>query len=255
MKGAQAEASVYRHMGDNELKKGNYRLAISQYLYSLEIVSEQPDVNVNLGVAYLRLGDLDRARIALDRASRMETTTDLRSLIALHQGEVSERMDRKEEAIRFYDEALREGARPVPVYQKLGGLYVREQDFDRAREAFETILQEQTDPGFPYREMLRRSRGRAKDDPEIVGWLESEAAQGLTKEDWERYDAVSIERMHASDPEIAKTHNHLGLIFYRLGDIEASISHFEQSLAIWPGNQDATRNLRFLRSERVKTGS
>lgn len=253
--GRRAEAHAYRHYGDNELKKGNFKLAIAQYLHALEIRPDVPEVLVNLGVAYLRLGDLPHAKSALLRAARLETSAGTQSAIALTLGEMSEREGSADDAIRHYQEALSLGARPSPVYQKLGTLYLRNRHYEGAQEAFEKILEQQTDPLQPYRDMLHRSRERAEEDAETQQWLQTDGSQEPGEADWARYDLESIRQMHTSDPEIAKTHNHLGLISYHIGDLERAIYHFEQSLTIWPNNTDAVRNLRILKSERGRPGS
>ena len=253
--GKEAGARAYRHYGDAELEKSNYKLAIAQYLRALEIRSDQPEVLVNLSIAYLKLGDLSRGKNALLRAARMEATPGTRSFIALYLGDVSERENRADEAVGYYREALSLGARPKLVYRKLGALYLRNKDHASARDAFEKSLREQTDPLLPYREMLSRSRERAEKDPEIQRWPQTEGGPELSETDWARYDLQSIHQMHATDPEIAKTHNHLGLISYHMGDLETAIRHFEGSLAIWPGNADAVRNLQVLKSELARAGS
>jgi tetratricopeptide (TPR) repeat protein len=248
-RGRAAEAQAYRHYGDNELKKGNLGLAIAQYLHSLKILPDQPEVCLNLGIAYLRSGDLSRAESSLQRASQVEITAGLESFVSLHLGEIGEQRGRDAEAIRYYHEALRQGARADLVYRKLGMLYLSREEYLSAREAFEATLREQTDLLLPYREMLRRAREDAEEDAEIRQWLEAEEAREPDEGDWTRYDLESIRGMQRSDPEIAKTHNHLALIAYRMGEREAAIRHFEESLAIWPNNADASRNLQILKAE------
>ena len=69
----------------------------------------------------------------------------------------------------------------------------------------------------------------------------------MRADDLARYDLEIVRRMQESDPEIAKTHNHLGLIHARLGNTGEAIKQFQRSLQIWPDNVDAKRNLQLLK--------
>lgn len=253
--GKEAEAQANRLYGDNELKKGNLKLAISQYLRSLEIYDQQPDVCVNLALAYLKSGNVRLAENTLRRAEALDPSPGQRAIISVHLGEVSEADGHPDDAIRHYEEALRQGARSDLVHQKLGTLFLKLGDLERACQAFERVLAEQSDSLRPYREMLRRTEEVARDEPEAERWLQTAGRQEFSPSDWNRYDLESIRHMQATDPEIAKTHNHLGLILYRQGDRAGAIRHFEQSLAIWPRNPDAVRNLQILRSAPGAGGS
>jgi tetratricopeptide (TPR) repeat protein len=246
--GRSAEADAYKHLGDTELKKGHDVLAIAQYVHALSIDAEQPDVLLNLGIAYLRRGDLARAESSLQQASRLGPSARVRPYISVNLGEVAEKQNRQEVAIRYYEQALREGGRQDLVYRKLGAVYLAQKDHARAAEAFEKTLAAQTDPRLAYQLMLERTREVAEKDSVARRWVESEAARNPSEADWARFDRESIAVMNARDPEIAKTHNHLGLIAHLRGDREDAIHHFEQSLAIWPGNPDAARILKILRA-------
>jgi tetratricopeptide (TPR) repeat protein len=246
--GQQGEVDAFRHLGDNELKKGRHALAIAQYNRALAIRPDQPAVYLNLGIAYLALRDVARGEAALLQASRLETTARMRPFIAMHLGEAAEMQGRQPEAIRFYDQALQEGGRRDLVYQKLGAVYLAQKDYQGAGQAFTKALEAQTDPLLAYEKMLERTQEAAEQDSTLRRWLESGGTRTLSEADWDRYDRESIAIMLSQDREIAKTHNHLGLIAHLLGDRAGAIRHFEQSLAIWPENPDASRNLRILRT-------
>ncbi len=183
-KGRDAEADAYKHLGDNELKKGNDALAIAQYMKALSISAEQPDVLLNLGIAYLRRGDLARAETSLRQASRLGPTSRVRPYLSLHLGESAEMQNRQEEAIRYYEQALQEGGRPDLVYRKLGATYLAQKDYARAAEAFEKTLEAQTDPRLPYQQMLERTQEAAEQDSVSRRWVESDGAQNPSEAEW-----------------------------------------------------------------------
>lgn len=254
-KGRKTEADAYLHLGDNELRKGNLGLAIAQYVHALTIRPDQPAVLLNLGFAYLRQGDVARAEAALQRAARLETTTRMKPFISMHLAEAAEKRDRPDEAILYYEQALREGGRHDLVYRQLGTIYLAQKDLVRAQDAFTKVLTAQSDPLLPYAKMLDRTQESAQQDSVASRWLATAGSGKLSDADWQRYDGAMIEIMLARDPEIAKTHNHLGLIAHLRGDNAAAALHFEQSLAIWPDNTDAVRNLRIVRANATATPS
>ncbi len=247
-KGQRSEASAYQHLGDNELKKGNYGLAAAQYVHALSIRADQPAVYLNLGVAYLRQGDLARGEAALLQASRLETTARMRPFIAMHLGDAAVAQKRSAEAVGHYEEALAQGGRRDLVYRKLGAVYLEQKDYALADDAFAKALAAQVDPLLPYEKLLERTREAAEQDSVAHRWLDAGGDRPLTAAEWERYDRQSIDVMLARDQEIAKTHNHLGLIAHVRGNRGGALRHFERSLAIWPDNPDAVRNLRILRA-------
>jgi tetratricopeptide (TPR) repeat protein len=249
-RGRMEEAAMGRHLGDNAMKRGDLRRAIAEYRHSLEIYPEGTDIQTNLGIAYVKAGEFARGRSALQKAAAMEPTPQMRTLIALSLGDAAQCEKRMEEAIRYYGQAESLGARPDLVYQRLGLSYLAAGDLGRARSAFERSLEAQLDPEFPYRQMIDVARGgMSESSPQARRWAESAGSGNLTEKDWARFDSVTIRQMHETDPEIAKTHNHLGLISYRLGDRADAIRHFEKALAIWPDNADARRNLQALRAQ------
>ena len=247
--GQESESYAYKHYGDTEMKNGNFPFAVAQYQRALEIRPGQADVQVNLAIAYIRMGNLSQGRSALLEARQMGAAPGLERSISFYLGEISERENRPDEAVQHYLEALSQGARPAGVYQKLGAIRLAAQDYPGALEAFERVLAAQTDPGLPYRDMVRRIEETTEEELAAHRWLAKQPSAEISEEGWRHYDREAVNLMHASDPEIAKTHNHLGLIHYRMGNIDQAIAHFEQSLAIWPGNVDATRNLPILRAQ------
>lgn len=247
--GAAAEAYAYKHYGDVELKNGNLPKAVAQYQRSLEIYPEQPEAQANLGIALVRGGNLRQGQEALLKARTLGASQGLERSICFYLGEVAEREKRFDDAIDSYMQALRNGARADNVYQKVGAILLARQEYSGALEAFTKVLASQTDPALPFREMVRQIEEATAEDLEARRWLAAQPSVELREEDWRRYDRETIDRMHATNPEIAKTHNHLGLIHYRMGDVAMAIEQFERSLAIWPGNTDAVRNLTILRSQ------
>ncbi len=243
--GRRAEFRDYENYGDVFLQQRNYRRAIDQYMAALDIRPGQASVLINLAVAYMQIGAVDRAVEILQDA--LETETDRDELIYFNLGELLEKQGKLDDAAAYYQRAIGSTVEQDLVYRKLGGLYLSTAQYEEAIHAFENALSCQTDPCRPYLSMLSRGLQTYEEDTINLSIIERLTSQAASLDNLDRYDLEIIHQLQQSDPEIAKTHNHLGFIHYRLGNIEAGIRHFEKSLQIWPGNVDASKNLPLLR--------
>jgi Flp pilus assembly protein TadD len=95
--------------------------------------------------------------------------------------------------------------------------------------------------------MLRRSLDVYKNDTVHPPIIEDQLARRVGIEDMGIYDTEIIRELHKTNPEIAKTHTHLGYVHVKLGNTDAAERHFRKSLEIWPNNIDAVRNLEVIR--------
>jgi tetratricopeptide (TPR) repeat protein len=244
--GAQAEAMAYRHYGDNEFRKHNYRLAIAQYRRSLEIRSDTPEVLLNLAIALFESGDTAGAAKFLADVQRKDLTSRMRQSVFLFQGDANQRQGRSEEALGYYEKALAEGARPDVVLRKMGAIWMAAKELEKAEQAFQKTLAGQLDPLLYYQDMLWEAADAFKDEPEHAAWIAAEQGRTISESDLARYDLASFRRMMVHDPEISKTENNLGFVAYQRGNLPVALDHFHRALEIWPGNQDAKRNLAIL---------
>jgi superkiller protein 3 len=245
--GIVVEARDYKNFGDDALRQGKYGLAVAQYRKALDIKPDLGSARINLAIAYIRAGDTARGARILREALPTETRGSLKGAICYNLGECREAEDKSEEAIGYYQRAVDCNIEQDKIYRKLGSLYLKLGRLPEARAAFEKTLAAQLDPSLPYQYMLHRSLDIFEGDPAHLAIIEEQLARGISTEDLRRYDLEIITQMQQRDPEIAKTHNHLGVICAQLKDLEKAHTHFQKSLEIWPGNPDATKNLLLLR--------
>ena len=261
--GAAVEARTHKHRGDAALHQGEYRLAMGQYERTLEIRPDDMGALANLAIAYDRTGQSDRAVVLLEQALERSDEHARKGIIHYNLGEVIERQGDSRAALAHYQQAIGFDVEQDLVYRKLGQLYLAAQNLVNAREAFEKTLECQLDLTLPYKYMLQRTLEACWDDSYVYGDTQAERAElaeviqkqltgEITPEGLERYDLTIVKDLQAHDQEIAKTHNHLGVIYAHLGDLDTAIAHFEQSLKYWPGNTDGTRNLEALRQMRAQ---
>ena len=243
--GVLVESRDYKNFGDNLLRQEEYRRAIVQYREALERKPDYIAAMVNLAVCHMRLGEDQEGVQILRDAMKLEGCR--RGVVYFNLAEWLEKQGKSAKAEEYYRRALGSEVDPVMVHQKMGGLYLAREEFGEARAFYESCLELQTDPAVSYQNMLQRSIGLYEEKEEHREVLQAHLERGVSSADLEPYDLTTIRVGHMSDPEIAKTHNHLGLIEFRLGDTTAAIGHFEKSLEIWPENVDARRNVVLLR--------
>lgn len=243
--GIYSEARGFKDRGDDALQRGDYGTAIASYARSLQIRPEQTGVSVNLAVAYGRTGDAPRAIELLERT--LTSAGQRAGVVHYNLGELLEGQGRLTDALAQYEQAIGYDVPQELVYRKLGGLHLRLGHLEAAYGAFERSLACQLDVRLPVLYALSRASVDEQAAPADRAAAAELLARGVSEDDLGRYDLAIIRAAQARDPEIAKTHNHLGVICARLGDHAAAREHFERSLAVWPGNPDAERALRMLR--------
>lgn len=242
--GIETESRNYKNFGDNFFHQSNYWRAITHYQKALEINPDFVGARVNLAITYSRVGDNARAERILKDALRAETVQ--KGVIYYNLGELYEKQGKTDEAIRYYRKAFGYEFAPGVIYRKLGTLYLDVKRYEKAREAFEMTLADQTDVTSSYQDMLRRVIATLKDDTTNLPIITERLARDIRPGDLASYDLEICRRVQERNPEIAKTHNQVGFVCVQLGDTAQAIDHFQKSLQIWPGNIDAKNNLQLL---------
>lgn len=249
--GRIGESRAMKDYGDNFLRQRNYYMAIAQYEKALKIKSDYVGALVNMAIAYNLSGNSKKAESTLRNALNLETKR--KGTIYFNLAEMLEKQGRKTEAIDYCRRAIGTEVEQYLVYRKLAVLYFATGQYENALAAFEKTLEIQTDPTAPYFKMIAAEMANYESDEANLPVLEKLLDDGINDAYRENYDRAVIESLNATDPEIAKTYNHLGAIYMLKGQTDKAIEHFRQSLKIWPGNTDARRNLDLL--TQPKTGA
>lgn len=256
--GVEAESFLGKRRGDADMLQGNYMRAILAYQQSLEINPRQPGVMLNLAGALMNESDnvggdteqknrlLGEASKLIDEALRMDPGRHCTALVNYKKGELLERQGKSDEAIGYYEKALGPDIPSHTIYRRLGVVYTARGEYEKALAAFEKALKSQLDPDLPYQNMLRRVSEAKELDPAVSRDVEESVTHGIPADLLSHYDTEIIRLAQQRDPEIAITHNHLGVVFARMGNYAEAIRHFQISLEIWPGNIDARKNLPLL---------
>jgi len=251
--GRKVEAKSYKDHGDNFLRQRQLGLAVAQYREALKIRPEYTGALVNLAVTYIQAGHSQKAIELLKNSLKMDNIRP--GIIYYNLADIYDRQGETDQALAFYRQALDYDIERSLVYRRLGAIYMAREDYPQALEAFTGTLAAQKDIMAPFRRMLRRSQEALVGDTANLAAIEELLHRDLTEDEMERYDFDIIVRLQARDPEIAKTHNHLGFIHAQRGDFTAAIEQFEISNRLWPGNIDAVKNLPVLKQKLADTVS
>jgi len=245
--GVKNESQDCKNFGDDFLIRNNFKRAIAQYQKALEIKPDYADAMVNMAIAYSRIGNEAKGIQLLKKALRIKDND--KGVIYYTLAEILEKQGKIDESIRCYRKALGTKVEEFLIYRKIGSLYFSVKEYDEAKKAFEMSLALQTDLSLSYKTMLKGSLSSYADDSLHLQIIEKQLTDDITSEYLADYDLQIIRHELQNDPEIAKTHNHLGFINTAQGDITKAIEHFQSSLQIWPGNRDAIENLKHLQKQ------
>jgi tetratricopeptide (TPR) repeat protein len=250
--GKDVEALDGKNFGDAAFREGKYGVAIANYRRSLEILPDQVPVLTNLAIAYRKIGDAASGARILTDALQRQTSPSLRAVIHHNLGELYEEQDQWDQALHYYQEALRCDVGHDRTCRRLAMLYIKMGDYQKARAAFETALMHLLNPDLEYRRMLQEAVDIYQDEPKHLKIIEQHLARGVDDADLKYYDLEIIRDTQAHDLTIASIHDHLGLVCVHLRDFDAAVDHFEKSLAICPDNPNTVERVRQLRQMQGK---
>lgn len=243
--GRVGESRQVKDAGDFFLRDKNYKRALAQYERALNIEPDFTAAIVNSAIAYNLSGNPEKGIKLLKEAIKHDP--EHISTIYFNIGEILHGRGKYTEALEYYNKAIGAEIEPELLYKKLIVLYKQTEQFEQARIAGEKLLELQNDPIMPYINMLHMYSSMYKIYPEHKNFFETEFQRELTLENLDDYDFEIITKLSNTDPEVAKTHNKLAVLYAMKGDIDKAIEHFEKSAEIWPGNKDAVKNLKILR--------
>jgi Flp pilus assembly protein TadD len=208
---APAERIGYLH-----LAKGDTERAESMFAAVLEVDPNSAPALTGRGLAELRRGNLEAARIALLRAMELDPKSQLPPLA---MGLVCDWSDQGEEARRYYARAIELAPVGIEAANNLGVSYFLSGDYAQAER------------------QLRRAIELDPKEPAHHNNL------ALTLAELGRLDEALVEFRVAGGEAVAQ--NNLGYLYYRRGDYENAIRHYELALEATPVDAlPIVRNLR-----------
>lgn len=257
--GREIELTEVTNFGDDAFRRGDLRQAIGQYSHALAIDPNNIRVRTNLGIAMVQAGMSAEGSKYLNETLTMTDSPISRGLIYYTLGTVHEARNEREQAIDCYEKAAATGTQLGKAYYKLGTLHLAAKELPDAYQAFEFLLADRLDVRRGYRDMLGLTAETLAEDSVQVAVAREQLAHPFSDEEMAKYyDLETIRRVINGDRDVAVAHNYLGWVLVQMEKFDEAATHFEQSLAIWPGNRNASENLaviRQMRADRLRAGA
>jgi type IV pilus assembly protein PilF len=192
-KDMKKEASARMQMGVTYLEQRNLPAAMRELTKAKELDPENPAIDMTLGLAYQKRGDLDNA----------EAHNNLGNLLSL-QG-------KSKEAIREYEKAVATVTYSTPeyAYYNMGREYARLKDLPKAEEMYQRAIALKPSFGEAYRELAM---------------IQSE------KGEWKK-SARTLEQLVDVAPSYAPGWMELGRVYLRLNQTGEARAAFRQAMA------------------------
>lgn len=194
------------------IHRGKYAEAVA---ILQKLLAENPNklsYLIKLSECHLSLGNIDRADALLQHIEGLveEVSKKEAAQVALLQGMVALAHGDRERSVAHFEAALQHNPDSVPILNRLGNIYLKCQDWERAGKAFARILAQDPDNAFALDGMAQLHIGLQQADKAVDFAL----------------DAVG--HLH----HFPRGHFHLGIALYQMGQQEAAIQAFETCLGM-----------------------
>ena len=198
-----------------EPSEESFRLALRDEPASAE-------AHYGLGSVYLKQGKLSVARQNFERAAKLDASyPETRPNAWNNLGLLATREGHTDQAIGYFQEALRESPTHFVALQNLGNAYRVEKRWEEARQALEQAL------------------AVKPDDPEVNYSLGMVFAQTDQTERAYEYLRQALQ-LRPAYPEAL---NNLGVLYLRTGRRDQAVASFEESIRVAPAFDQSYLNL------------
>lgn len=244
--GKKTEATALKTAGDNFLKSGHYPLAIAQYKAALTIVPDLKSAISNLAIAYQKTGNYKNAITSFKHL--LTLNPEYPGVIYYNLGDIYEKTNQPEKALKCYLLAAGSAAYPEKSYQKSGQLYMNKKDWKNAILNFNLAIDNRQNIENAFKGMLLKTQKSNPDTSEInieiSGLLNSENY----KKQLSNYDAGIFNQQLSRDIDLAKTYNNIGYCLALQEKYQESIKYLKIALEIYPTYTQAINNLKIVES-------
>ncbi len=244
--GKNIEAISLKNHGDNFLKLKKYNLAIAQYAAALNIVPDLKSAIANLGIAYQKTGNLNKAVNTFNKL--LTLNPEYPGIIYYNLGEIYEKAGKPKKSLAYFLKAASNSVSPERSYQKAGQIYMEQKDWENAIINFKLSIANKKDMKNAYLIMLLVNQESYTDTSrnykEIADIIETKSyLQDLSKFD----NNIFIKQLN-SDNDLAKTYNNTGYCLALLENYTESKEYLKKAIKINPVYNEAVNNLKVVNS-------
>ncbi len=219
------EPEVRLSLGVLYQRTGRWQEAAGELHRAVELTPASPEAHFNLGVVYGHLGRTEEGVAALEEAVRLRPGY----AEALHNlGVLQRRLGRLTEAVAALERARQLLPEAAEIHASLGVAYRRQGRLEAAAAALGRSLE------------LAPDDAEARTDLGVTHALAGRPAEAVRE----------LEAVLSNHPEHGEAHYNLGLLHARQGRPEEALAAYRRALAAVPGHARANNNLGILLASR-----
>lgn len=234
--GRVVEAQTYIDKGNTELYGGNFPLAVTNYLLAIEIDPENLNANGNLGVAFVELGEYDKAKEQFAKFIELDGAEHRLFMYYSNYGDLYERLGDYQKAYEMYCEAVK--LHPSPVYElRKAGYYAILTNNDSA--AYQYLTRAIEEANF-FGSLYKEAAFAAYLDASAIGdedkmKLLNELMYNVNSEELEdRYYSDIFHENNRYGVKLGYTNYYLGLYYQKMGDNNSANEYFDKAIYCFP---------------------
>ncbi|RLC52534.1 MAG: hypothetical protein DRZ79_01040 [Candidatus Cloacimonadota bacterium] len=241
--GRISESNDYKNMGDIAMRGKKYSEAIPNYLMALKVNPESYSALGNLGIAYSKMGKEDKAIATFEYL--IKKIPEQKNVAYINLAMLFEKKNNFEKALYYYKLASEIDPFPIFAFNRLGVLYLKTQNWEKAAEAFQNSIKDETNMEYIYKGMLKKELQNTKDSDKIK-LLSSYLEKENIKKDLKKYDKSVFTEYTQHNKNLAKSYRNLAYAYKQLGNYEEAAKNLKKALRIWPSFSKARKELKAL---------
>lgn len=141
--------------------------AVEYFLQALSLNKNSPLLNEYLGVAYLKMNRYQQAIENLSRSLQAIKLTTPEYYLMLAQGYMAEEQGKLPQAIDYLEQASRSGMGTSTLYYRLGNLYFKNADYEKAYRHFKRVIDIKPEESSAYYFAGRSAHSLGQEDMAI----------------------------------------------------------------------------------------
>ncbi len=223
------------------IENGWHDVALNALEKLLDVHPQFAIAHNDLGVLYYNQGLKDKAQLHYEKAVEFqaENITFKKNLADYYYAELG----RVEEALKLYVQILETNPADFEILLITGHICVSLQKFEDAKDFYRRVLEIEpwNADARQYLDKLTQNNSRT-DLSQSIDEMYQEAQKAIV-EDQGQEAIQMLEKLLAASPEHAQAHNDLGVLFYRAGDKNHALDHYEKAVQLDPNNTTFQKNL------------
>jgi tetratricopeptide (TPR) repeat protein len=242
--GRKVEALSMKNFGDDLLKSNKFNEAVQQYNLALKIVPDHEGVLANLGIAYQKMGNYDKAIFSFNHLLKLDIKHP--NVIYYNLGIIYEKTGQLNKARESYLMAANTAGFPEYSFQKAGQLYMDQKDWENAITYFKLAIDNRKTLENTYRGMLISFQKDYADTTVTYKELDRQIKSKSYLSDLPLYDEEIFDDLMSHEVQLAKAYNNAGYCLTMQEKYKEAKEYLETAIKIYPSFTVAINNLKIV---------